>query len=120
MIVLIVHRIIHWGPPSDVESYIQGTGGAGGNRKTIQAQLYFSKRDISFSFMEESMVSYCKNTSHCRREFLFKDFDSLSQEKPIGQLCCDIMCHISYVFIDTIIIISIANKSSDRLGGRKE
>ena len=85
-----VHRIIHWGPPSDVESYIQETGRAGRDGKTVQAQLYFSKRDISFSFMEESMVSYCKNTSHCRREVLFKDFDSLSQEKPIGQLCCDI------------------------------
>ena len=67
-----VHRIIHWGPPSDVESYIQETGRAGRDGKTVQAQLYFSKRDISFSFMEESMVSYCKNTSHCRRKVLLK------------------------------------------------
>uniref|UniRef100_A0A1X7VHH6 DNA 3'-5' helicase n=1 Tax=Amphimedon queenslandica TaxID=400682 RepID=A0A1X7VHH6_AMPQE len=83
-------RIIHWGPPTDIESYIQETGRAGRDGKTAQAQLLYSKWDISFSFMEDKIASYCKNTNLCRREVLFKDFEYLFQERPVGPLCCDI------------------------------
>ena len=58
-----VQRIIHWGPPSDLECYIQETGRAGrdGNRAVVE--LLFSNRDIGISFIENSMKSYCKNAS---------------------------------------------------------
>lgn len=36
-----VHRIIHWGPPSDLESYIQETGRAGRDGVSAVAELYF-------------------------------------------------------------------------------
>lgn len=68
-----VHRIIHWGPPSDIESYIQETGIAGRDGITALAQLLYSKQEISFSFIEDSIASYGKNTTLCRREVLFKD-----------------------------------------------
>lgn len=94
-----VHRIIHWGPPSDVESYIQETGRGGRDGKLVQAKLYYSNRDISLSFMEESMVSYCKNSSFCRRKILFQDFDGipLVQEEPTGSKCCDICAMSKHV-----------------------
>lgn len=34
---LNIHRIIHWGPPSDLESYIQETGRAGRDGEVAQA-----------------------------------------------------------------------------------
>ena len=42
-----VHQIIHWGPPSDLESYIQETGRAGRDRNVAYAVLYFSKTYLS-------------------------------------------------------------------------
>uniref|UniRef100_A0A1X7UD79 Helicase C-terminal domain-containing protein n=1 Tax=Amphimedon queenslandica TaxID=400682 RepID=A0A1X7UD79_AMPQE len=61
-----VYRIIHWAPRTDIESYIQETGKA------------------------DSIASYCKNTNLCTREVLFKDFEYLFEERPVGPLCCDI------------------------------
>ena len=85
-----VRRVIHWGPPSDIEGYIQETGRAGRDGKKANVTLYYSKRDISFQYMEESMSSYCRNTTVCRRQVLFSDFDTLSEERPVGCLCCDV------------------------------
>ena len=86
-----VQRVIHWGPPSDLESYIQETGRAGRDGSKAYAELLFSKRDTGVSFMEPSMKSYCQNVDVCRREVLFRDFEIASpSKKPLGCLCCDI------------------------------
>ena len=87
-----VENIIHWGPPSDCESYIQETGRAGQDGTTAYATLYYNKRDISHPYMESGIVDYCENNEyHCRRHMLFKDFGcDNSCVKPIGCKCCDI------------------------------
>lgn len=41
-----VRRIIHWGPPSDVESYIQETGRAGRDGEVAHAWLYYSNKEL--------------------------------------------------------------------------
>ena len=84
-----VHRIIHWGLPSDAESYIQETGRAGRDGHVANAILFYSRRDISYGYMDKSIVSYCRNKELCRRDVLFKDFGYTS-EKPFGYMCCDI------------------------------
>ena len=87
-----VHRIIHWGPPSDLVCYIQETVRAGrdGNRAVVE--LLFSKQDIVISFIENSTKSYCKNASECRRIVLFKDFGcEFPPERPSTKCnCCDL------------------------------
>ncbi|XP_003391313.1 PREDICTED: ATP-dependent DNA helicase Q1-like [Amphimedon queenslandica] len=87
-----VHRIIHWGPPSDLESYIQETGRAGRDGNSAVAELYFSRRDIGQCYVEETMKAYCKNDSQCRRAVLFNDFDCGDlPAKPVPDcVCCDI------------------------------
>lgn len=84
-----VRRIFHWGPPSDLEMYIQ-TGRAGRDGQVSFATLFYNKRDISFSFMEEEITKYCTNVQACRRELLFANFELCSTEKPIGCSCCDL------------------------------
>ena len=64
-----VRRVIHWGPPSDLEMYIQETGWAGRDGQVSFASLYYN-RHISFSFMEPVVVAYCNNAQTCRREIL--------------------------------------------------
>ena len=85
-----VRRIIHWGPPSDIETYIQETGRGGRDGNITVACLYYSRRDLSLQFMEPEIVSYCKNVELCRRAVLFKDFDYCSKERPVGCSCCDL------------------------------
>ena len=86
-----VRRIIHWGPPSDIESYIQETGRAGRDGKQAHAILFYSRRDLSQPYIEEDMVNYCLNTSTCLRLSLFKNFDySCDLSKNVCTCtCCD-------------------------------
>lgn len=85
-----VRRIIHWGPPSNVESYIQETGRAGRDGQPAHAILFYSKRDLSHPFMEESIRNYCQNASVCRRLVLFQDFDYSSNTSKNQCICCDL------------------------------
>ena len=85
-----VRRIIHWGPPSDIESYIQETGRAGRDGDTAHASLYYAKREISGDLVDGSMKSYCINNTYCRRHCLFSDFDTYEKTECNGCMCCDI------------------------------
>ena len=69
-----VRRIIHWGPHPTLK-VIQETGRAGRDGQPARAILFYSKRDLSHPYMEESIVNYCQNTSVCRRQQLFKYFN---------------------------------------------
>lgn len=92
-----VRYIYHWSPPSDIETYIQETGRAGIDNNAAFATLFFSKKDLSYSFIEQSMVDYCNNNGICRRQILFKDF-GLTELKVKGCECCDlciIVCECS-------------------------
>ena len=84
-----VRQVIHWGPPSDLEMYIQETGRAGRDGQLSFASLYYNRRDISFSFMEPEVVAYCNNAQMCRREILFSNFEH-NEDKPMGCSCCDL------------------------------
>ena len=66
-----VRYIYHWSPPSDIETYIQETGRAESDNNAAFATLFFSKKDLSYSFVEQSMVDYCNNNGICQRQILF-------------------------------------------------
>ena len=85
-----VRRIIHWGPPSDLESYIQETGRAGRDGNVAYAVLYFSKTDICHDYIDGNIRDYCNNKLTCRRTTLFQQFDTYDGCKPTGCLCCDV------------------------------
>lgn len=61
-----VGKIIHLGPPDDIESYIQETGRAGRNGQTAYCTLLITKQWKRF-VADENMIEYVENNSICRR-----------------------------------------------------
>ena len=84
-----IRNVVHWGPPEDVEQYVQSTGRAGRDGKTSHAILLIGsgldKRDT-----EASMQEYSTNKAECRRRLLFRDFDQSADISNQGCACCDI------------------------------
>ena len=82
-----IESVIHFGPPNDVETYIQQTGRSGRDGKVSHCIMLFGK-GLS-RFCDKQMLEYCHNNSECRRDVLFRDFKSY---KCMGRtcFCCDI------------------------------
>lgn len=85
-----VRQVIHWGPSSDIESFIQETGRGGRDGMLSSSLVLFGKGDMQH--VSDSMQSYCTNSKVCRRKLLFHDFDGFSEIKfPCKScLCCDV------------------------------
>lgn len=79
-----MRQIIHLGPPSDVESYIQHIGRSGRDQKPSCALLLYGL------YLMKHVIDYCKLNDLCRRTFLFADFDSYVSGSVRGCRCCDI------------------------------
>lgn len=93
-----ITKVIHYGTPNDLESYVQETGRAGRDVKTnATAMLYPTARGMQF--VDKCMKAYINNHSKCRRKLLFKDFllsrdhpDTLSACKCCDICACDCIC----------------------------
>ena len=83
-----IRQIIHLGAPDDIESYLQGTGRAGRDRRQAHAVLIKGK---THHHIEPFMVDYVENSTLCRREVLFKDFDNYVPPDLVSKcMCCDV------------------------------
>jgi len=91
-----VRHIIHWGPPEDLELYVQECGRGGRDNKLSTATLYYSKKDIAMnSHSTEAMRRYCENMSECRRALLMRHFTEEALDLPhCAHLCCDVCASI--------------------------
>ena len=100
-----VRQVIHWGVPSEVESYLQKTGRAGCVGKPAIASLFYSGTDFSRSEVGCRMREYCSlESAKCRRKFLLHEFDEDdSSEVPVvidpytcydncASVCTSVMC----------------------------
>ncbi|SMN01674.1 ATP-dependent DNA helicase RecQ [uncultured Candidatus Thioglobus sp.] len=98
-----VRHVIHWGPPDDIEMYVQEAGRAGRDGLSARAVLYYNRNDISNAVTchtSPGMKAYCKNTDQCRRSFLMSIFAEYKDVKlpTYRHNCCDIcasMCSCS-------------------------
>lgn len=99
-----IRYVVHWGPPQDVEQYVQATGRAGRDGNTSFAILLYSKG--LKRHVEEAMLIYCKNRTICRRQSLFCDFDGFEHDPSVkGCRCCDICsvnCNCGYCQIQML------------------
>lgn len=85
-----VRRVIHWGAPPDVESYIQETGRAGRDNLMATAELFCLVRDGS-AYTDRKMKDYSElEKGMCRRMYLMKEFDGYEDISVCKSKCCDL------------------------------
>ena len=84
-----LHHIIHYGPPSDIESYVQGFGRAGRDGMDSEALVLFHGRQLRLC--EPEMLDFVKCDT-CRRVKSLAFFDDTGDNRGIvpKHLCCDI------------------------------
>jgi len=83
-----IHQIIHWGPPSDFEQYVQEIGRAGRDGLASEAVLMYGKANRHAT---RTMKHYAENKVSCRRLLLYKDFMEFKPPPEIISCsCCDI------------------------------
>ena len=83
-----VQRIMHWGMPSILEEYVNGTGMCGRDGEASQAILYQGKRT---AYTTLKVKNYADNASLCTRRLLFRDFLLYCEDDThvIGSKSCD-------------------------------
>lgn len=83
-----VRQIVHYGVPSDLESYVQEVGRGGRDGNPCKAVLYH--RPFHLAHCDEHMRNFIKNTEHkCRREILMKYFKDKANSPDLKHDCCD-------------------------------
>ena len=83
-----VRRVIHWGPSSDIEQYLQETGRAG--RDNLPSIAILHVVDLSVE-IDKNMKDYYNNKVYCRREAILKNFAEFSESS--NEDYCDTLCN---------------------------
>ena len=82
-----VRKIVHWGPPTSLEQYVQESGRAGRDSLPSEASMLYCHG----KHVDEDVKEYAINEEKCRRELLFKIFlFSSNRIAVVGCKCCDI------------------------------
>ncbi|KAL5020599.1 hypothetical protein ScPMuIL_002317 [Solemya velum] len=85
-----VTRVVHIGPPKQLEAYIQQVGRAGRSGKQSVAVMYYNNSDVGRPEVSQEMKQLCRNTSECRRVFVNKGFGFETASTVSSEVCCDI------------------------------
>ena len=84
-----VRLVIHYGVPSDAETYVQQIGRSGRDGRESYAVILHSKKKMENC--NEHMTNYVENKRLCRRDHLFKDFENTTHASiNKGCRCCDV------------------------------
>lgn len=84
-----VHTTIHFGPPKNIEAYIQESGRAG--RDDIPSLSYIIYQGLLLTHVDKEIRNYLK-TNSCRRQYLMRYFGISLNNTEIPEpvhACCD-------------------------------
>ena len=82
-----VELVIHYGVPSDPETYVQQIGRSGREGINSYAVALHSKKLLENC--NNHMISYVQNVT-CRHNHLFRDFENSTPSINAGCSCCDL------------------------------
>ncbi|XP_060562077.1 ATP-dependent DNA helicase RecQ-like [Ruditapes philippinarum] len=82
-----ISRIIHAGPPTTMEAYVQEVGRAGREDMQAQAILFYNSSDLGVKHIRAEMKNYCQ-TKKCLREVINEFFGFSTEIKPLN--CCSV------------------------------
>lgn len=129
-----VHLVIHWGCPSDMESYYQEVGRAGRdgidsecylfyNKEDFKISRYFLKsiKDVNYRKYRDEQISkmdrYCV-LSQCRRKMILNHFgekldvdykcdkcDNCKKQKEINTIAMDNLMYPIFIIVKTIFLV---------------
>ncbi|XP_002742228.1 bifunctional 3'-5' exonuclease/ATP-dependent helicase WRN-like [Saccoglossus kowalevskii] len=87
-----VHNIIHYGPPRELDTFLQQIGRGGRDGKQSQQLLIYNKTQIRK--IDLDMLSYIRNQTECRRKILLQNYNvtctGSSDAITHNHCCCDI------------------------------
>ena len=107
-----VANVIHIGPPSTMESYMQQIGRAGRSQNQATAVLFWHNSDIgtNMTHMSDEMRQYCRSSS-CLRAQLVGHFGF----PPAKQECCCSVCEEPSLCEDVIEQLAAINLPSPKI-----
>lgn len=82
--------VMHLGPSSGVDDYLQESGRVGRNNESAHAILLRYKGCTRSRNITKEMKQYTKNETVCRRTLLLKSFTASPTQNKILHTCCDI------------------------------
>ena len=85
-----VREVIHFGVPSDTETYIQQETGRAGRDGMPSLAILVPLKSATHQ-AEKSMRGYQVNYDNCRRNYLFNGMDNYIHDNSVaGCVCCEI------------------------------
>ena len=91
-----ITRIIHWGPPSTLEQYVQESGRAGRNGSMSDEAIMLYGHPSRF--VDDDVKEYGLNKDKCRRKLLYTNFLFVSADTLCNEVgkcdCCDVCSNV--------------------------
>jgi ATP-dependent DNA helicase RecQ len=82
-----LHNVIHYGPPQELDTFVQQMGRAGRDGVESRELLIYNKRQLRNT--EKDMLSYVRSST-CRRQNLMDSYNVKADTRPSDHTCCDI------------------------------
>lgn len=104
--------VMHLGPSSGVDDYLQESGRVGRNNESAHAILLRYKGCTRSRNITKEMKQYTKNETVCRRTLLLKSFTVSPTQSKILHTCCDICADQCKCLIVPVVAKNVYVKKS--------